>query len=87
MQVQSLALLSGLGSSVALSCGIGCRLGLDLVWLWLWRRPVAAGPMQPLAWETPCGMAAALKGQKKKKKVPNLSSSSKAGMNKNLGIP
>ena len=23
------------GSSVAMSCGVGCRRGLDLVWLWL----------------------------------------------------
>ena len=35
-QVQSLALLSGLGSGVAASCGVGRRRGSDLVLLWLW---------------------------------------------------
>ena len=23
-----------------MSCGVGHRCGLDLVWLWLWRRPL-----------------------------------------------
>ena len=27
------------GSRVAMSCGVGCRRGLDLVLLWLWHRP------------------------------------------------
>ena len=37
------------GSRVAASCGVGCVCGSDLVWLW--RRPAAAAPIQPLAWE------------------------------------
>ena len=35
------------GSIVAASCGVGHRLGLDLAWLWLWCRPMAAVPMDP----------------------------------------
>ena len=34
-----------------MSCGVGCRLGLDLVLLWLWRRPAAPSLIRPLAWE------------------------------------
>jgi len=31
--------------------GVGCRCGLDLALLWLWRRPAAVVLIQPLAWE------------------------------------
>ena len=41
------------GSSVALSCGVGCRRGSDPTLLWLWCRPVATAPIRPLAWEPP----------------------------------
>ena len=41
------------GSGVAVSCGVGCRLGLDPTLLWLWRRLVATAPIGPLAWEPP----------------------------------
>ena len=34
-----------------MSCGIGRRLNLDPVLLWLWCRPAAAAPICPLAWE------------------------------------
>ena len=34
-----------------MSCDVGHRHGLDLVWLW--RRPVTTAPNQPLAWELP----------------------------------
>ena len=49
-----------------------CRLqtGSDLVLLWLWCRPAAAAPIQPLTWELPYAMGAALKRQKKTKKNP-----------------
>ena len=43
------------------SCGVGHRRGSDLVLLWLWRRPAAVAPIQPLAWEPPYAMGAALK--------------------------
>ena len=35
-----------------MSCGVGCRCGLDLVWLWLWPAAIAL-IIQPLAWELP----------------------------------
>ena len=34
-------------------CGVGCRHGLDPELLWLWCRPVATAPIQPLAWQLP----------------------------------
>ena len=57
------------GSGVAMSCGAGHRLGLDLAWLWLWLwcRPAAAAPISPLTWEPPYAVGAALKRQKKYK--------------------
>ena len=47
-----------------MSCGVGCRHGLDLAWLWL----AAIASIQPLAGEPPYAMGVALKRQKKKKK-------------------
>ena len=41
------------GSSVVASCSVDLGHGLDLALLWLWRRPGAMAPIQPLAWETP----------------------------------
>ena len=61
MKVQSLAFLSGLGSGIAMSGGVGRRPGLDPTLLWLWRKPAAVAPIQPLAWELPCAKGAALK--------------------------
>ena len=58
-------------SSIAVSCGVGCRCGSDPAMLWLWRRPVATAPIRPLAWEPPYAAGAAqeiAKRQKKKKK-------------------
>ena len=40
-------------------CGVGCRRGSDPALLWLWRRPVATAPIQPLAWEPPYAAEAA----------------------------
>ena len=42
-----------------MSCGVGCRHGLDPALLWLWRRPVAVAPIGPLAWESPYAARAA----------------------------
>ena len=69
MQVRSLALLKWVkGSSIAVSfVTVGHRLGSDLALLWLWCRLAAIAPIGPLAWEPPCAMGAALKGQKTKK--------------------
>ena len=36
-----------------MSCGVDRRRGLDPALLWLWCRPVATAPIQPLAWEPP----------------------------------
>ena len=53
-----------------MSCGVGHRLGLDPVLLWLWRRLVATAPIPALAWEPPHAVGVALeKTGKKKKKV------------------
>ena len=52
-----------------MSCGVGCRRGLDPVLLWLWHRQAAVAPIRPLVWEPPYASGAAIeKDQKKKKK-------------------
>ena len=50
-----------------MSCGVGHRHNLDPVLLWLWSRPVATAPIQPLTWEPPYAVGAALKRQNKTK--------------------
>ena len=52
-----------------MSCGVGCRLGLDPKLLWLWCRPAAVALVLPLACEPPYAEGAALKSKKKKKKA------------------
>ena len=54
--------------SIAMSCGVGCRLCLDLVLLWLWCRPAAVAPIRPLTWELPYVEGVARKSLKKEKK-------------------
>ena len=51
-----------------MNCDVVCSYGLDPVLLWLWYRPAATVPIQPLAWEPPYAMGAALKRQKTNKK-------------------
>ena len=51
-----------------MSCGVGHRCGLDLVWLWLWHRPATTALLPSPAWEAPDVVGAALKKKKKKKK-------------------
>ena len=51
-----------------MSCGVGHRCGLDLVWLWLWRRPAATALIQLLAWKPPYAKSVALKRPKQTKK-------------------
>ena len=67
-QVQSLASLSGLGSGIAVSCGVGHGHSLYFTLLWLWRRLVATAPIGPLAWEPPYAAGAAQRNSKDKKK-------------------
>ena len=50
---EDVALLSGLGSGIALNCVIGPRCGLDVALLWLQCGQAAAAPIRPLAWELP----------------------------------
>ena len=54
-----------------MSWGVGGRRGMVLIlpWLWLWCRPAAAALIQPLPWELPYATNAALKSQKKIKKL------------------
>ena len=54
-----------------MSCGVGCRRGLDLVLLWLWSRPAATALIRPLAWEPPCAAGAALEMAKRQKQTEN----------------
>ena len=51
-----------------MSCGVGHRRSSDPGLLWLWRRPVAATPIRPLAWETPHDVGAAQEMAKRQKK-------------------
>ena len=63
MQVESLALLSGLRIWCCCELGVGLRRGSDPELLWLCR-PVATVSIQPLSWEPPCAAGVALKRQK-----------------------
>ena len=56
-----------------MNCGLDHRRGSDPVLLWLWPRLAATAPIQPLAWESPYAMGAALKRQKKKMAMTNKS--------------
>ena len=59
----------GEGSGVAVSCGVGFRLGSDLMLLWLWCRRAATAPVGPLAWEHPHAVGSGpRKGKNTKKK-------------------
>ena len=68
MQVQSLALLSGLRIWHCLE--LWCRLQTwpDLVFLWLGPWPAAMAPIRLLAWESLYAIGEALKRQKTEKK-------------------
>ena len=48
-----------------MGCGVGGRRGSHL--LLLWHKPEATAPIQPLGWEPPYAMGAALEKDKKKK--------------------
>ena len=52
-----------------MSCGVGCSRGLDPALLWLWHRPGATAPIQPLAWEPPYASGTALKDKKTHTKI------------------
>ena len=70
--------LSGLRNPTSIHATAGSILGLaqcikDLAWLWLWCRPAASAPVQPLAWELPYAAGAALKRKKKNNPKPHRS--------------
>ena len=48
-----------------MSCGVGCRLRLDLALLWCRCRPGAIALIQPLAWKPLYATSVALKRPKK----------------------
>ena len=48
-----------------MSYGVGHRHSSDLVWLWPWCGLAAVVLIQPLPWELPYAVSAALKRQKK----------------------
>ena len=62
-----------------MSCDVGRRHGSDRALLWLWRRPVAAALIRPLAWQPPYAMSAALKSKTKQNKTKKLGWSSCRG--------
>ena len=57
-----------LASPIAVNCGVCRRRGLDPELLWLWCRPEAVPPIQPLARELPYAAGVALKRLKKLRK-------------------
>ena len=46
-----------------MSCGVGCRCGLDPALLCLWLRLTGAAPIWPLAWKLPYAAGVALKSK------------------------
>ena len=58
----------GYVSGVAVSCGVVHRHDSNRVLLWLRRRPAAAAPIRPLAWEPPYAAGSALKSKTNKQK-------------------
>ena len=55
-----------------MSCDVGCGHGLDPALPWLWRRPEAVPPIQPLAREPPYATGVAQEMGKKKKRKHKL---------------
>ena len=49
-------------------------MGKDLALLWPWHRPAATDWIQPLAWEPPYAVSAALKQQQQQKDIKASSS-------------
>ena len=51
-----------------MGCGVGRKLSLDPALLWLWHRPAAVAPIQPLVQEPPYATSTALKKKRREKK-------------------
>ena len=54
---------------MAVICGVGRRNGSDPALLWVWLRPAAAAPMQPLAWEPPYAVGVDLKKKNRGREI------------------
>ena len=79
----------GSGSGVAVNCGVGRSLSLDLALLWLRCRPAAVALIGPLAWAPPYAEGAALQRKKKSKQTLlkcNLIRRQVAGWRDGLGV-
>ena len=68
MWIWFLASLSGLGSGIVVSYGVGRRHDLDPALLWMWRRPADTAPIWLLAWKLHVLQVWPWKEKKKKKK-------------------
>ena len=68
MWVWSLASFSGLKIQCCPKLQHSCRCGSDPALLWLWHRPAAAAPIQPLAWKLPYTAGVAIKINKTKQR-------------------
>ena len=58
----------GQGSGLAVSCGVGCRPGLDPAFMLLWCRPASAVLIPPLPRELLYATGVAIKSKRPKKK-------------------
>ena len=54
------------------SYGIGHRCSSDLMFPWLWHRPIAAAPILPLAQELPSATGEPLKNKTKQNKTKRM---------------
>ena len=52
-----------------MTCGVGCRHGLDPILLWLRCRLAVVALIRPLVWEPPCATHEALKRKRQRKNI------------------
>ena len=52
--------------NIAMSCGVGCRPGWDLVWLWLWQASSYSSDLTPSLGTSICCKCGPQKPKKKK---------------------
>ena len=52
-----------------MTCGVGCRCGLDPELLWLRHRLAATALIRPLAWDLPYATVVALKRQQQQQQI------------------
>ena len=71
LQARFLASINGLRIPYCQELWCRSQTSSDLALLWLWCRPAATALIEPLAWEPPYAVGAALKRQETKNKKPN----------------